>query len=170
MTNVELIKQSVTMRQAAERYGIDVNRGGFICCPFHGEDTPSCKIYDSTNSYHCFGCGESGDVIKFVQKLNGLDFKQTITRFSWDFGVNIADERTDRQEQRRIEREQAKRARAMKQQQEEFNALYDARERRYMQIENKRRNGAKLNKSELVAIDIHYQWLQENLSKRCGRR
>lgn len=47
-------------------------------CPFHNEKTPSFYIFTDTNSFHCFGCNAGGDVIKFVQKLHGLSFKDAI--------------------------------------------------------------------------------------------
>lgn len=67
------IKQSVSMREVVERYGIHVNRAGFCCCPFHKEKTPSMKIYK--DSSHCFGCGRTDDVFSFVQGMDGCDFK-----------------------------------------------------------------------------------------------
>lgn len=71
MTDVfNAVKSCVTMRQAAENYGLHINRSGFVCCPFHNEKTASMKIYDST--FHCFGCGEHGDIISFYQKLYNL--------------------------------------------------------------------------------------------------
>lgn len=73
MTSEE-IKDSITMLDVLNMYGLKVNRKGFMCCPFHKEKTPSMKIYDKT--FHCFGCNESGDVFTFVQKYQGCDFKE----------------------------------------------------------------------------------------------
>lgn len=67
------IKQSVSMRDVVERYGIRIDRKGFCCCPFHKEKTGSMKIYKS--SYNCFGCGANGDVFSFVMGMEHCDFK-----------------------------------------------------------------------------------------------
>ena len=67
------IKQSVSMREVIERYGIRVNNHGFCCCPFHKEKTPSMKVYKA--SYNCFGCGTNGDVFSFVMGMDHCDFK-----------------------------------------------------------------------------------------------
>jgi len=69
----EAVKQSVTTRQAAEHYGIRVNRNGMACCPFHNDKTPSMKL---DKRFHCFGCGADGDVIDFVAALYGLGKKE----------------------------------------------------------------------------------------------
>lgn len=67
------IKQSVSMREVVERYGVRIDRKGFCCCPFHREKTPSMKIYkDST---HCFGCGRTDDIFSFVMGMENCDFK-----------------------------------------------------------------------------------------------
>lgn len=50
----------------------------FGICPFHSEKTGSFVVYTKNNSYHCFGCGESGDVIKFVQKMQNLSFVEAV--------------------------------------------------------------------------------------------
>lgn len=68
------IKQSYSMRQVLDRYGLIPNRAGFICCPFHQEKTPSMKIYK--DSFYCFGCGENGDVFSFIEKMDNLTFKE----------------------------------------------------------------------------------------------
>jgi hypothetical protein len=47
-------------------------------CPFHNEKTPSFTIYHDSNSYHCFGCSEGGDNIKFLTKLKGFSFLEAI--------------------------------------------------------------------------------------------
>ena len=72
MTSEEL-KQNIPMCQIVEQYGIKLDRKGFCCCPFHKEKTASMKVYK--DSYYCFGCGESGDIFSFIQKMDGVDFK-----------------------------------------------------------------------------------------------
>ena len=67
------IKQSVSMQEIVERYGIRIDRKGFCCCPFHKEKTGSMKIYKS--SYNCFGCGANGDIFSFVMGMEHCDFK-----------------------------------------------------------------------------------------------
>ena len=67
-------KESITTRQAAEMYGVKVNRNGMACCPFHNEKTPSFTVNEAKGFYHCFGCGVSGDVVKFVQEIESTDF------------------------------------------------------------------------------------------------
>ena len=62
----EAVKQSVSTREAAEFYGIEVKRNGMACCPFHDDKNPSMKV---DQRFHCFGCGEDGDVIDFTAKL-----------------------------------------------------------------------------------------------------
>lgn len=72
--NKDEVKQLHNMRDVVEGYGFQVNRAGFIPCPFHkGDREPSMKIYK--DSYHCFGCGASGDIFSFVQQMDHCDFK-----------------------------------------------------------------------------------------------
>lgn len=87
----EQIKQAVTMKKAAEFYGFNPNRAGYICCPFHGEDTPSLKIYSDNRGWYCFGCNRGGDVIDFVRSLYNLDFPAACKKINDDFtlGLNI---------------------------------------------------------------------------------
>lgn len=69
----EEIKATISMPELlSSRYGIKANRTGYVCCPFHREDTPSLKIYK--DHAHCFGCGWHGDLFKFVQDHEGVDF------------------------------------------------------------------------------------------------
>ena len=84
---VQTIKERLTMRDVVERYGYSVDRAGFMCCPFHNEKTPSMKIFDK--DYHCFGCGENGDAITFVQKLFNLSFQEALKKIDVDFGLNL---------------------------------------------------------------------------------
>jgi hypothetical protein len=84
----EAVKQSVTTRQAAEHYGIRVNRNGMACCPFHNDKTPSMKL---DKRFHCFGCGADGDVIDFVAALYGLGKKEAAAQLASDFGLAYED-------------------------------------------------------------------------------
>lgn len=65
------IKARLDMPDLVKGYGIEINRKGFCNCPFHAEKTPSMHIMEK--GYYCFGCGEGGDHIKFVQKLFNLE-------------------------------------------------------------------------------------------------
>lgn len=53
-----------------------------ICCPFHGEKTPSLIFNRAKQTFHCFGCGEHGDVIDFTQKLHDIDFFEALEMLS----------------------------------------------------------------------------------------
>ena len=80
------IKDAVSVKEAASFYGLKVKRNGMCCCPFHNDKTPSMKV---DRRYHCFGCGEDGDVINFVQKLFGLDAKEAAFKLIDDFSLPI---------------------------------------------------------------------------------
>src|SRR5699024_9292241 len=81
---LEVVKQSVTAREAAELYGIAVGRGGMACCPFHDDRQPSMKV---DTRFHCFGCGADGDVIDFTVRLYGLSPKEAAVKLALDFGL-----------------------------------------------------------------------------------
>ena len=80
----EVVKQSVSTREAAERYGIEVRRNGMACCPFHDDKNPSMKV---DQRFHCFGCGADGDVIDFTAKLFDLSPKEAAEKLAQDFGL-----------------------------------------------------------------------------------
>ena len=80
----EVVKQSVTVREAAEMYGIAVGRGGMACCPFHDDRHPSMKV---DARFHCFGCGADGDVIDFTARLYDLSPKEAAEKLALDFGL-----------------------------------------------------------------------------------
>lgn len=89
MNFADAIKQAVTMRQVAEYYGLQVDRAGFACCPFHREKTASFKVYDGSGGYHCFGCGETGDVIDFVRKMDEATFPEACQRLNDIFALGL---------------------------------------------------------------------------------
>ena len=81
----EVVKQSVTAREAAELYGIAVGRGGMACCPFHDDRHPSMKV---DTRFHCFGCGADGDVIDFTARLYDLSPKEAAEKLAQDFDLS----------------------------------------------------------------------------------
>ncbi|MCY1720194.1 DNA primase [Prolixibacteraceae bacterium Z1-6] len=60
---------------------IELKRNGRLykaCCPFHGEKTPSFTVTPERNMFKCFGCSEGGDAIRFIEKHEGVDFKEAV--------------------------------------------------------------------------------------------
>jgi DNA primase len=89
---LEEIKSRIDLVDLVESYGIQVRHAGgsaTACCPFHNERTPSFNINSSKGFYHCFGCGESGDAIKFMQKQEGLTFVEAVKKLAERCGVKI---------------------------------------------------------------------------------
>ncbi|ALO13895.1 DNA primase [Salinivirga cyanobacteriivorans] len=67
------IKKRLPIMSVLAHYGIKPDKNDHIKCPFHEDDKPSCKIYTETNTYNCFGCGKTGDVIQFIQDKENCD-------------------------------------------------------------------------------------------------
>ena len=86
MTMYETIKAAVPVKQAAEHYGLKVNRNGMACCPFHNDRHPSLKL--NQDYFFCFGCGAKGDVIDLVAKLFDLSSYEAAQRLAADFGLD----------------------------------------------------------------------------------
>ena len=115
MNLFEAVKQSVTTRQAAERYGIKVNKNGMAVCPFHKDRNPSMKV---DRRFYCFGCGATGDVIDFTSRLHGISAKEAALLLAQDFSIPYEDgketrkrpirpqlrQETEEQKYRRMER------------------------------------------------------------------
>jgi DNA primase len=95
---IEEIKSRVELSELISSYGVSVKRAGSslkACCPFHHEKTPSFHINDGKGYYHCFGCGESGDAIKFVSKMDGLTFVEAVNKLAGQCGVKIEQGKED---------------------------------------------------------------------------
>src|SRR5436853_1620155 len=58
-------------------------------CPFHNERSPSLYVFRETQTWHCFGCNEGGDIFSFVQKQQGLDFRETLSYLAEKAGVSV---------------------------------------------------------------------------------
>ncbi len=89
---VEEVKARIDLADLIASYGVDVRVAGSAkkaCCPFHHEKTPSFHINEARGYYHCFGCGESGDAIKFVEKMDGLTFVEAVKKLAAQCGVTV---------------------------------------------------------------------------------
>lgn len=88
---VDEIKSRVSIIDvAAER--VNLSRHGSTmscCCPFHQEKTPSCVLYEKTNSFYCFGCGTSGDVISFIRGTDNLSYVEAVQQLAQRAGITI---------------------------------------------------------------------------------
>ena len=83
MNLFEIVKYGVSCREAAELYGMEVNRYGMALCPFHNDRHPS--LYVADDHYYCFACGEHGDVIDFAARLFGLPLYEAAQQLAADF-------------------------------------------------------------------------------------
>ena len=95
------VKTSINTREAAERYGVEVNRHGKALCPFHNDRHPSLFVDD--DHYYCYACGEHGDVIDFTAKLYGLKLYEAAQKLAYDFGIT-QDKPPDRAMQEKLNR------------------------------------------------------------------
>lgn len=90
---------------------VDLQKSGRTwkgCCPFHGEKTPSFHVYPEDKHFKCYGCGEYGDVFKFLQKLEGKEFPEVVRAMAAEVGVEIPEETVeDSTEARRRRKERA---------------------------------------------------------------
>lgn len=82
---------------------VQLKRAGTIfkgLCPFHGEKTPSFTVTPERESWHCFGCGEHGDIFTFLMRRDGLDFREALTQLAAQAGVELS-ERTAGEDRRK---------------------------------------------------------------------
>lgn len=88
---IEAVKEKARLLEVASEY-IDFKRQGnryLGLCPFHNEKTPSFHVRPDENTYHCFGCGVSGNVISFIMELRGLSFPEAIEELAGRYNIPI---------------------------------------------------------------------------------
>ena len=93
------VKQNISVREVAERYGFTVTRSGMIACPFHNDKTPSMKV---DRRFHCFGCQADGDAVDFVSRFYGISARDAAVKIANDFGISY-DNKKDRYRNRVFE-------------------------------------------------------------------
>ncbi len=92
LSAVEIVGETVQLKRAGTVY-----KG---LCPFHAEKTPSFIVTPERETWHCFGCGEHGDIFTFLMRRDGLDFRESLTRLAERAGVELS-ERTAREDRRK---------------------------------------------------------------------
>ncbi len=92
---IEEIKRRLDIVSIVQEYVPNLKRSGrnyFGLCPFHSEKTPSFSVNSELGLFKCFGCGEGGDVIAFLEKIEGLDFPKAIELAAKRAGVELKHE------------------------------------------------------------------------------
>jgi len=105
---IEEIKRKLDIVSVVREYVPTLKKMGrnyFGLCPFHNERTPSFSVNEELQIYKCFGCGESGDVISFVEKVEGIDFTRALELTAKRAGVELIRTFDPAREKRRAERE-----------------------------------------------------------------
>ena len=94
---IEEIKNQLDIVQIVEKY-VPLKQAGKNfsgLCPFHHEKTPSFIVSPDIQRYKCFGCGESGDMFNFVQKIENLDFPETLQKLAKEAGIELKQYKTN---------------------------------------------------------------------------
>ena len=96
---LESIKNKISLSQFISRYANVKHKRGSdysCCCPFHDEKTPSFIIHDDKQFFHCFGCGVSGDIFKFVQLYDHLSWYESVLKVAEEVGEPISFEKNEK--------------------------------------------------------------------------
>jgi len=91
---VQIISECVDLKKTGASY--------IGLCPFHAEKTPSFSVNPKGQFFHCFGCGESGDVFSFVMKYHRLDFPQALKELAKRFQIELPEPQLSEIERRRV--------------------------------------------------------------------
>ncbi|EKD95633.1 MAG: hypothetical protein ACD_24C00410G0003 [uncultured bacterium] len=98
MTPIEEIKQRLSIVDVVGHY-VSLKKSGRNykgLCPFHGEKTPSFMVSEELGIFKCFGCNKAGDIFKFIQEIEGLEFPQALKILADKAGVHIESEYEDK--------------------------------------------------------------------------
>ena len=103
------VKTSINTKEVAARYGVEVNRHGKALCPFHNDRNPSLFVDD--DHYHCYACGEHGDVIDLTAKLFGLKLYEAAQKLAYDYGITQDKPPTKAMQEKQNRKSEARRLR-----------------------------------------------------------
>ena len=85
----EAVKQSVTTRQAAEIYGVQVGKNGMTCCPFHDDKTPSFYVSPAKGLCKCFACGKGGNAVHFIMEHEQMSYYEALKYLAKKYNIEI---------------------------------------------------------------------------------
>lgn len=88
---VQVIGECVELKRSGTRF--------LGLCPFHGEKTPSFSVHSGQQFFHCFGCGESGDVFSFIMKYHSLDFPEAVKTLASKYHIELPERRRSKEEE-----------------------------------------------------------------------
>jgi len=91
MSEVEEIKSRLSVTELISEY-VRLTKAGSnwkALCPFHNEKTPSFMVSEEHRSFHCFGCGKSGDIFTFVMEMEGIGFREALEQLAQKAGVEL---------------------------------------------------------------------------------
>ncbi len=97
---VQVINNRVPLKKAGNSYK--------ACCPFHDEKTPSFNVSQTKQFYHCFGCGASGDALKFLMDYDGLSFVEAVEALAAQYGMEVPREKVSPARQKEQQERQQK--------------------------------------------------------------
>ncbi len=154
---LEELKQKVSILDVASSYVKLSHRGrNWVgLCPFHAEKTASFNVYPESNSFYCFGCGEGGDVISFVEKIENLSYLESLKFIANMAGINID---LNGPELEKEKKEADKKRRILQINREAANFFYKELWRDSFEAENARQHLKKRNflKKTLIHFGIGY--------------
>lgn len=90
---VQIIGEHVSLKRSGVRF--------LGLCPFHGEKTPSFSVHGGQQFFHCFGCGESGDVFSFIMKHHGIDFSEALKILAQRYNISLPQRRRSKEDEAR---------------------------------------------------------------------
>ena len=106
---IDSILQAADMVQLVNSAGVKLHKAGRLwkgCCPFHDEKTPSFVVYENTQTYKCFGCGEGGNAFSFLMKKKNMTFIEAVRELAAQYHITIEEEQlTPEQAQAEKEKE-----------------------------------------------------------------
>ena len=161
------VKELVRLTDVLTRYNLTPNRAGFLHCPFHsGDRDASLKIYPATDSWYCFGCGEGGDVIDFVAKMERCSFKEALKKLNIDFDLGLE----EKQSLRNVRQRKQERVREVLRQKEQRDTLLDKiAYRRALWLSCKTANITTHERAQRAAhILAKVDWLDDEIARMGG--
>lgn len=122
--DVQEIKRIASCIDVCRTAGLEPNAKGFVCCPFHGEKTGSCRVW--ADHFHCYGCGKHGDVIDLAAQLWDVPFQDAVKSVAAMYGIAESCSDIIRQKQKAAERKRTERAERIERLRQDYDSKLQA--------------------------------------------